>query len=72
MASAADGYRVAFSWSELFNAEAGAGVLVVFERDGQPLAEREGRIALVSAKDLRTGQRSVCWLDRINVRVLGE
>jgi len=72
MASATDGYRVVFSWSELFNSEAGTGVLLVFERDGQPLAEREGRIALVSAKDIRTGPRSVRWLNRLDVRVLGE
>jgi hypothetical protein len=59
-----------FSWSELFNTEVGAGALLVFERDGQPLADREGRIALVSAKDTRAGPRSVRSLARIEVRVL--
>jgi len=48
--------------------------LVVFERDGQPLADREGRIALVSGRDLRTGLRSLRWMTmtRIEVRVLKE
>ena len=72
VASASDGYLVTFSWSELFNSEAGAGALVVFERDGQPLADREGRIALVSARDTRTGPRSVRWLNRLDVRILAE
>jgi len=72
LASATDGYRVVFSWPELFNTEIGSGALVVFERDGQALAEREGRIALVSARDLRTGPRSLKWLARLDVKVLKE
>lgn len=70
LATATDGYQVVFSWPELFNTEVGAGVLVVFERDGQPLAEREGQIALVSVRDARAGPRSVKWLTRVEVRVL--
>ncbi|OWQ86965.1 hypothetical protein CDN99_19905 [Roseateles aquatilis] len=68
LASATDGYKVSFSWPELINTAVGAGVLVVFERDGQPLADDQGRIALVSANDLRTGPRHVKWLDRIELR----
>lgn len=70
LATATDGYQVVFSWPELFNTEIGAGVLVVFERDGQPLGEREGQIALVSVRDTRAGPRSVKWLARVEVRVL--
>lgn len=70
IATATDGYAVAFSWPELFNTEVGAGVLVIFERDGKPLGDREGRIALVSARDTRAGPRNVHWLTRIDVRVL--
>jgi hypothetical protein len=72
LATATDNYRVAFSWPELFNTPVGAEVLVVFERDGRPLADREGRIALVSAHDVRTGPRSVRWLKRLDVKVLRE
>jgi len=72
LATATDGYRVVFSWPELFNSDAGAGVLVVFERDGQPLADREGHISLVSARDVHTGPRSVRWLSRLNVSILKE
>lgn len=70
LVSASDGYQVAFSWPELINTEVGAGVLVVFERDGQPLGDGEGRIALVSGRDLRSGPRHVKWLNRIELRPL--
>lgn len=70
LASADDGYRVAFSWPELINTEVGAGVLVVFERDGQALGDGEGRIALVSGRDLRSGPRHVKWLSRIELKLL--
>ena len=72
LATATDGYQVVFSWPELFNSEAGSAVLVVFERDGQALADREGRIAMVSGRDLKSGPRSVRWLARLDVRTLKE
>ncbi|MFS2004553.1 molybdopterin-dependent oxidoreductase [Duganella sp. CT11-25] len=68
IAAATDGYKVVFSWSELFNAELGNSVLVVFERDGQPLAVAEGPLALISGKDIRTGPRHVKWLQSVEVR----
>ena len=72
IASAADGYKVVFSWSELFNSPIGEGVLVFFDKDGQPLADDEGRIALISSKDTRTGPRHVKWLQGIEVRKIVE
>ena len=66
--AATDGYKVVFSWSELFNAELGDAVLVLFERDGKPLPAAEGPLALISGKDLRTGPRHVKWLQSIDVR----
>jgi DMSO/TMAO reductase YedYZ molybdopterin-dependent catalytic subunit len=68
VASATDGFQVVFSWAELFNTSVGGGVLVAFERDGAPLRDGEGRIALVSLADDRPGTRHVKWLSRIEVR----
>ena len=68
--TATDGYRTVFSWPELVNTEAGAQVLVLYERDGAPLAADEGPLALVAAADLRTGPRHVKWLAGIEVRIL--
>ncbi|MBS0445082.1 MAG: molybdopterin-dependent oxidoreductase [Proteobacteria bacterium] len=70
LAVATDGYSVAYSWPELVNTDVGAGVLVVYERDGKALDASEGPIALVSAKDERTGPRHVRWLQRIEVTIL--
>lgn len=68
IATASDGYKVVFSWSEIFNSPLGEGVLIFFEKNGQPLGEEEGRIALISARDIRTGPRHVKWLSGIEVR----
>lgn len=68
VATAKDGYKAVFSWSELFNADLGDAVLVVFERDGRPLGPEEGPLTLVSGKDIRTGPRHVKWLQSVDVR----
>lgn len=72
IASSSDGYKVVFSWSEIFNSPNGEGVIVFFEKDGQPLADDEGRIAMVSSKDTRTGPRHVKWLQGVEVRKIVE
>jgi hypothetical protein len=51
IAIASDGYKVVFSWSEIFNSAIGDGVVIFYEKNGQPLGDDEGHIALVSAKD---------------------
>ncbi|MES2125667.1 MAG: sulfite oxidase-like oxidoreductase [Pseudomonadota bacterium] len=68
IATATDGYKVVFSWSELFNTAVGDGVLVLFERDGKALGEEEGLFALISAKDMRTGPRYVRSLLTVEVK----
>jgi DMSO/TMAO reductase YedYZ molybdopterin-dependent catalytic subunit len=65
---ASDGYMVIFSWSELYNTEIGPGVLVLVEKDGQPLAQTEGPLTLISRKDIHTGPRHVRWLQSIELR----
>jgi len=70
IATASDGYRAVFSWAELYLSPIGEGALVVYERDGAPLDDGEGRIALVSLKDTRPGPRHVKWLESIELRTL--
>ena len=70
IATASDGYRAVFSWAELYLSPIGDGVLVVYERDGAPLDDSEGRIALVSVKDTRPGPRHVKWLQSVELRTL--
>ena len=71
VATASDGYRVVFSWAELYLSPVGDGVLVVVARDGKPLDDREGRIALISLRDTSTGPRHVRWLQRLEVVRVG-
>jgi hypothetical protein len=70
IADARDGYRAIFTWVELYLSSLGEGVAVVFERDGKPLAESEGPVALVSLKDERRGPRHVKWLTSIEARLI--
>ncbi|WP_257572789.1 molybdopterin-dependent oxidoreductase [Janthinobacterium sp. UMAB-56] len=70
IATATDGYAVVFSWGELYNAPAGEGVIVYYEKNGKALDDSDGEIALISAKDIRTGPRHVKWLNAIEVRKL--
>ena len=68
VATASDDYKAVFSWNELYNTSIGAGVLVLYANDGKPLADDEGRLALISIHDLHTGPRHVRWLKDVQVR----
>src|ERR1700692_3239257 len=56
VATASDGYEVVFSWAELFVSPIGGKVFVVYERDGAPLPDDEGRIALIAVTDTRAAR----------------
>jgi len=68
VATAGDGYEVVFSWAELFLSPVGDSVYVVYERDGAPVPDDEGRIALVVTSDVRP-VRHVKWLKALTLRV---
>ena len=67
VATASDGYEVVFSWAELFVSPVGDNVFVVYERDGAPLQDDEGRIALIVITDYRP-VRHVKWLQTLTLR----
>jgi len=68
-AIAGDGYQAAFSWGELFNNDAGMRMLVVDEKDGQPLDAADGPIATFVFTDKRAGPRHVKRLLTLKVVV---
>ena len=70
VATDSDGYNAVFSWNELYNTSVGVGVLVLYAKDGKPLYDDEGRIALISVNDTGTGPRHVRWLKDIQVRTI--
>jgi len=65
--SARDGFKVVFSWQEIFNTPIGGGVMILVERDGESLVEEAGRLELISAEDYYTGSRYVKGLSTIEV-----
>jgi DMSO/TMAO reductase YedYZ molybdopterin-dependent catalytic subunit len=65
--SAHDGYKVVFSWQEIFNTSVGGGVMILLERDGKPLDGEHGQLELISAEDYFTGSRYVKGLKNIEV-----
>ena len=66
--TATDGYRVVFSWNEIFNSKAGEGIFFILERDGKTAAELDDSIAVISTSDVNTGRRYVKGLKTISVR----
>lgn len=64
---AVDGYKVVFSWNEIFNTEIGSQILIVTEADGKKENAMPDRILLLSAKDIATGRRYVKGLAKIIV-----
>lgn len=71
VASAGDGYKVVFSWQEIFNSPVGGGVLILFEKDGEPLDRERKRVDLISAQDIFMGSRYVKGLTNIEVAMVG-
>ncbi|WP_333600365.1 molybdopterin-binding protein [Flavobacterium sp.] len=66
--TASDGYKVVFSWNEIYNTEAGNNFYIVTEMDGKPLKDMEQRILFISTSDLKAGRRYIKGLQRIEVK----
>lgn len=62
-----DGYKVVFSWNELFNTATGNSVYIVTEKDDKPIDETDESMLMISAHDVRTGRRYVKNLETIYV-----
>ena len=67
---ASDGYRVVFSWNEIYNTETGNNFFIVTEMEGKKLKDLEQRILFISTADLKTGRRYIKGLEKIEVRQL--
>ncbi len=65
-----DGYQAIFSWNELYNSAIGEKVLVLYEKNAEPLDAHLGRICLISANDTRLGPRHLRGLSKVTVRML--
>jgi len=61
---AEDGYKVVFSWNEIFNTSVGDNVLIIPKIDGRP---KDG-ISTLSPTDFATGRRYVKTLKTIQLK----
>lgn len=66
--TSSDGYRVVFSWNEIYNTEAGNQFYIVTEMDGKTLKQMDERILFISTADLKTGRRYIKGLKTIDVK----
>ncbi|HCL06129.1 MAG TPA: molybdopterin-binding protein [Chitinophagaceae bacterium] len=64
---ASDGYKVVFSWNEIFNSAIGKELIVITEADGVKANVLPQRIAIVSPADIATGRRYVHGLQKVVV-----
>ncbi len=64
---ATDGYKVVYSWNEIYNSATGDNIYIVTEKEGKNIAEMKDKILSVCTSDLRTGRRHVKGLSQIVV-----
>jgi len=63
----ADGYKVVYSWNEIFNTPVGDNVYIIMEKNGIKADQLPASIQMASMLDFKTGRRYLHNLDRIIV-----
>ncbi|MBC7400483.1 MAG: hypothetical protein H7289_11100 [Mucilaginibacter sp.] len=64
---AADGYKVVYSWNELYNTEVGNHVYILMEKNGVKAADMKESLQMTSMMDMKTGRRYLHNLDKVIV-----
>lgn len=62
-----DGYKVVYSWNELFNTEVGNHVFIIMEKNGVTADKLPESIQMASMMDMKTGRRYLHNLAKIIV-----
>ncbi len=65
--TASDGYKVVFSWNEIYNTDLGNHYFIVTELKGKKLKDLKQRIVFISDADIKTGRRYIKGLQKIEV-----
>jgi hypothetical protein len=63
-----DGYKVVYSWNELYNTEAGNHVFILTEKNGIKADKMPESLQMTSAADFKTGRRYLHNLDKIIIK----
>jgi len=66
--TATNGYKVVFSWNEIYNTEAGNNFYIVTEMEGKKIKDMDQRILFISTADLKSGRRYIKALEKIQVK----
>ncbi len=64
---ATDGYKVVYSWNEIYNSPTGDNIYIITEKEGKNLKEMSDRILSICTTDFKTGRRHVKALSQIIV-----
>ena len=67
---ATDGYKVVFSWNEIYNTDTGNHFYIVTEMDGKKMKDLDQSILFISTADLKSGRRYIKALAKIEVKRL--
>ena len=62
-----DGYKVIYSWNELFNTPVGDQVYILMEKNGVKADKMPESLQMASMLDMKTGRRYLHNLDKIIV-----
>lgn len=65
--SGSDGYKVVYSWNELYNTSVGDSVFIIMEKNGVKINTMPERIQMTSYTDYQTGRRYLHNLAKITV-----
>lgn len=63
----ADGYKVVYSWNEIYNTMVGDHVFIIVEKNGVKIDKMPESIQMTSADDFKTGRRYLHNLQKIVV-----
>lgn len=66
--TATDGYKVVFSWNEIYNSDVGNNLFFITAMEEKKLHALDQRIMFVSTTDLITGRRFIKGLASIEIR----
>jgi hypothetical protein len=65
---ATDGYKVVFSWNEIYNTEAGNNFYIVTKMEGKKMKDIEQSILFIATADLKSGRRYIKALEKIQIK----
>ena len=65
---ASDGFKVVFSYNEIFHPQGSANLYLVTDYDGKGIKNMDERILIISCNDLKTGHKFIKGLDKIIVK----